>query len=154
MAIAPTDELTFDEDDLSPLVELLTDLAPGGWVNLIPEVEPGHEPPPRNPVVSVFSARGDLIPLATWSAPEVAGRRTTIGITHGSGPRALPRLSERGLDLPDGWLKVADHPRRGLVVTRPATSDLADGAWWLLAVGHALSVVPLTGSWLARRYAP
>jgi hypothetical protein len=41
-----------------------------------------------------------------------------------------------------------------VVVTRPAATDLAEGAWWLLTACHALSVVPLTGSWLARRYEP
>jgi hypothetical protein len=102
MAIVPIDEMTFDEDHLAPLVAMLADLAPGGWVNLVPEVEPGHEPPPRNPVVSVFTAKGDAIPLATWSAPEVAGRRTTIGITHGSGPRASSASPERSCRCPKG----------------------------------------------------
>ncbi len=156
MALSPTSELFVDEDDLDVLVSTLEELtgAASGWVNLLPEVEPGHEPAPRNPVVAVFSARGDAVPMATWSAPEAPGLRSTVGIEHGSGPQALSRLSAHGLDLPAGWLKVADHPRRGLVVTAPADATHADVLWWLIAATHALSVVPLTGHWLARVYQP
>lgn len=154
MALMPRTEIEFDEDDLGPIEEVLADLRAQhrGWVNFVPEVEPGREPPPRSPVVAVFSARGDAIPLATWTAPEVDGGRSTLGIEHGSGPRALDRLAEHQLGLQPGWLKAADHPRRGLVVTTHADVDVADELWWLLAASHALSTVPLTGSWLAKVY--
>jgi hypothetical protein len=155
MALPPPEEVVLDEDHLDPLAERLRALVgTGSWVNLLPEVEPGHEPAPRNPVVSLFSARGDAVPLVTWSAPEAGGRRCTLGIEHGSGPRALDRLAAAGLELGDGWLKVADHPRRGLVVTCLASLDQGDVLWWLLTAGHALSTVPLTGSWLARIHQP
>lgn len=155
MALPPPTEVVVDEDDLEALaIELRSLIGTGSWVNLVPEVEPGHEPAPRNPVVSLFSARGDAIPLITWSAPEGDGRRCTLGIEHGSGPKALARLAEVGLELPEGWLKVADHPRRGLVVTALASLDQHDVLWWLLAAGHALSVVPLTGTWLAQIHRP
>jgi hypothetical protein len=155
MAVPPPDELEFDEDALEEVADrFVALLGTGGWVNLLPEVEPGHEPGPRNPIASIFSARGDAVPMITWSAPEEGGRRCTLGIEHGSGPRALERLAEVELPLPDGWLKVADHPRRGLVVTCLAASDQHEVLWWLLAAGHVLSTVPLTGSWLARVYEP
>ncbi|HEX2578306.1 MAG TPA: hypothetical protein VHK88_18315 [Aquihabitans sp.] len=156
MAVTPAEELEFDEDDLAPAVAVLAEVtaAGGGWVNLSPEVEPGHDPPPRNVVVAVFSARGAAIPLATFSAPEQPGGRATIGIEHGAGPRALERLAEHDLVLGPGWLKVADHPRRGLVVTVPPGAATADVLWWLLAASHALSPVPLTGAWLAKVYRP
>lgn len=154
MAVAPPDDLPVDEDDLAPLVAAMQELtdANAGWINLLPEVEPGCEPPPRRITVALFSARGDAVPLATWSAPEAAGRRATVGIEHGSGPKALARLAAHDVPLPAGWLKVADHPRRGLVVTVPADADPSDVAWWLLTATHVLSVPPLTGSWLARVY--
>jgi hypothetical protein len=154
VAVTPSEELAFTEDDLTPVEAVLAELAAEarGWVNLTPEVEPGEEPPPRNVVVAVFSARGDAVPLATWSAPERPGGRATLGVEHGSGPKALGRLADHELGLPERWLKVADHPRRGLVVTTPGDTEVADALWWLLAASHALSTVPLTGAWLATVY--
>lgn len=156
MALTPRAEIPFDEDDLAPVVTELTDLSASaaGWVNLSPEVEDGHEPSPRSMGAFLFSSRGDAVPLATWTAPTVAGGRATVGIQHGSGPRALERLAERDLGLAAGWLRVADHPRRGLVVTTAPDADAGDVLWWLLAAGHALSTVPLTGNWLATSYLP
>ncbi len=156
MGLIPAVELPFDEEDLAPVEAVLTELAAAcrGWVNLSPEVEPGQEPPPRNLVTAVFSARGELVPLATWTPPEQMGGRATVGIEHGSGPRAIVRLTTMELGLGPGWSKVADHPRRGLVVTTPPDADPGDVLWWLLAASHALSAVPLTGSWQASVYCP
>jgi hypothetical protein len=156
MALKPTEELPFSEDDLIPVEAIVTELAAAGagWVNFTPEVEPGQEPPPRNLFATIFSARGDLVPFATWTAPEQPGGRATVGIEHGSGPQALARLTEHGVGLGAGWLKVVDHPRRGLVVTAPGNAEPADVVWWLLAASHALSPVPLTGDWLAKIYRP
>ena len=154
MALTPSDELAFTEDDLTLIERVLAELgaAGRGWVNLSPEVEEGHDPPPRNLAVVLFSARGDALPLATWSAPETPGGRATVGIEHGSGPKALERLTEHQLGLARGWQRVADHPRRGLVAMTAPDADPADVCWWLLAASHALSTVPLTGDWLASIY--
>ena len=156
MAVHPDEEFPFTEDDLGHLTDVLVELteAANGWVNLVPEVVPGHDPPPRNLVVAVFSARGDSVPLATWTAPSKPGGRPTVGIGHGTGPQALVRLGEDGLGLPDGWWKAADHPRRGLVVN-PSTGATPEAVLtWLLAASDALTLVPLTGAWLARVYRP
>jgi hypothetical protein len=156
VGLAAPQELPFDEDDLAPLVAVIDELAAAGkgWVNLLPQVEEGHEPPPRSFVVELFSARGDAVPKATWTPPEKAGQRAKIGIQHGSGPKAIKRLADADLPLPDRWMKEADHPRRGLVVNIPDGTDTTDVVWWLLAASHALSVVPLTGSWMAHVYRP
>lgn len=157
MALPAPDELPVDEDDLAPLEDLLSELAGAGrgaWVNLVPEVEPGTEPPPRRATIAIFSSRGDAVPLATWKAPDRPGRRATLGIEHGSGPKALARLAEADLPLPSGWLKVGDHPKRGLVVTVPPEAEVDAVVWWLLSATHVLSVPPLTGSWLAHIYRP
>jgi hypothetical protein len=154
MALQPDEELEFDEDGLEPIAALFDELAAAGrgWVNLLPEVEPGRELPPRSLFSTVFSARGEAVPFATWTAPDQPGGRPTIGLTHGSGPKALPRLADAGLPLAPGWLRAADHPRRGVVVTVPADAPADEVLWWLLAAAHALCPVPLTGSWLARVY--
>lgn len=154
MALTPTEDLAFDEDDLTEVTGVLAELtsAGSGWVNLRPEVEVGQEPPPRSWLALIFSARGDAVPLATWTPPTTPGGRSTLGIEHGSGPQALARLAERELGLGPGWLKVADHPRRGLVVTAPGDASVDDVLWWLLAAAHALSTVPLSGAWQASIY--
>ncbi|CAN5556997.1 hypothetical protein BH10ACT1_BH10ACT1_04350 [soil metagenome] len=156
MARTAHEDLAFTEDDLAPVEAVLAELAAAGsgWVNFSPEVEPGSEPPPRNFAVALFSARGDAVPLATWTPPEAAGQRATIGIEHGSGPKALQRLAERDLPLAAGWFKVADHPRRGLVVTTPGNADGGEVLWWLLSAAHLLSPVPLTGDWQATIFRP
>ena len=156
MAITPDEELEVTATDLGALATVVATLADAasGWVNLLPEVEPGHEPPPRGIVAAVFSARGEAIPHATWSAPDQPGRRPTLGIEHGSGPQALARLDEVGLGLRPGWLKVADHPRRGLVVTAPTDEQPVEALRWLLDAATALSVPPLTGAWQARVFRP
>jgi hypothetical protein len=154
MALQPDEERTLHAEDLDGLEHVVADLeaAAQGWINLLPEVEPGNEPPPRRPVVAIFSSRGDPIPLATWSAPPKPGGRPSIGIQHGSGPQALARLTDAGLPLPDGWFKAADHPRRGLVVTVPPSSSARSVLDWLLGAATELSTVPLTGHWLAQIY--
>lgn len=152
---APDQELSFHEDDLGAVLDLQAELAaldPPGWINFRPEVEPGHEPAPRSMLVSVFSAKGDPTPFATWM-PQPGGRRVTLGIEHGSGPKALDRLAAAEWPLPEGWLKLNDHPRRGLVVVAPAT-DPETTLRWLLLAAHALSTVPLTGDWTALAYRP
>lgn len=154
MAVTPVEEIPFEEDDLGPIGELVAELTASatGWINFSPEVEVGHELPPRSIVATVFSSRGAPVPLATWSAPEEPGGKATIGIQHGAGPKALEQLAERDLALPAGWWKRSDHPRRGLVVTVPATADPDEVVWWLLTACHALCAAPLTGSWLAKVY--
>jgi hypothetical protein len=154
VAITPSDEVPFDEDGLGAITGVLGVMVAtrSGWMNLLPEVEPEFEQPPRGMLASIFSGRGRAVPMATIATPEEADQELTVGIEHGAGPKALDRLSERQLPLPDGWRKLADHPRRGLVLAAPLTTDLDDLLWWVLAAGHALSPVPLTGSWLARVY--
>ncbi|MGN6692899.1 MAG: hypothetical protein ACTHN0_01875 [Aquihabitans sp.] len=160
MALTPDREIPFDEDAIDEIAAILAELdatstgSASSWVNFVPAVEEGHEPPPRNPVVAIFSARGDAVPLATWTAPAKPGGRPNLGITHGSGPQALAKLARFGVELEPGWLKIADHPRRGLVVACPREVAPDHALWWLLTATHVLSTVPLTGNWLAQVYEP
>lgn len=156
MAPKPREERSFDEDDMGPAIEAMDELtaAGQGWINLFPAVADDTMVPVSGGLFAIFTARGPAIPMATWTPPP-AGKpgRATLGIEHGSGPRALNRLTELKLGLEPGWFKVSDHPKRGLVVTAPADAANDDVLWWLLAAAHALSTVPLTGAWLARIYA-
>ena len=154
MAITPSDEIPFDEDDLSPAEEAVARLAAAGtgWVNLLPQVEPGEEPPPRSLFATIFSARGNAFPLATWAPSGDPGGRSSLGLQHGGGPKALNFLAEHNHPLPAGWLKVSDHPRRGFVVTAPDGTEPEELVWWLLTAAQILTTVPLTGAWIARVY--
>lgn len=154
MAVAPSDEVPFDEDRYDAVLDALADLtaAGAGWVNLVPEVQEGHEPAPRSFAAWVFAARGEPVPMITWTPSSRPGGRATIGIAHGAGPRGLARLAEAGLERPPGWFKVTDHARRGIVLTVPDDVDRPDAVHWLLTAAHVLSPAPLTGSWLARIY--
>jgi hypothetical protein len=69
---------------------------------------------------------------------------------HRSGTKAATRIVAYGVELPAGWRVVQDHPRRGLVVRIPPETSAADALTWLVEAGKALSVVPLTGDWLAQ----
>ena len=153
----PTEEIAFVESDLSPVVAKMEQLtsAGKGWINLLPEVEPGAEVPPSSGLFSLFTARGPSVPLGTWSAGAEGKRgpgRPSIGVQHGSGPKAVARLARLGLALPPGGIKVQDHPRRGLVLTVPAALPHDDALQWLLWAIRALSTAPLTGHWLAQVY--
>jgi len=95
------------------------------------------------------------VPVCTWVAGGV-GRHgvepDALGIEHAAGPRALVTLAERGRPLPAGWRQMQDHPRRGIVVHTPVGTPHRDQLDWLLAAGEELSLVALTGDWLATVY--
>jgi hypothetical protein len=156
MGRTPSSDIRFSEDRSEEVVAAMAELARArvGWVNLTPEVEEGYEPPSRSAAAWLFSARGDAVPLATWTPAEDAGGRPTIGIVHGSGPRALERLAEAGLDRPASWLRMGDHPRRGLVLSIDPGSGERDVLDWLLEACHVLCDLPLTGDWVATVYRP
>lgn len=153
----PDEQIPFAEAAPQPVVDRMaaqTD-AGAGWINLLPEVEEDSDVPPSGGLLSFLSARGPSIPLATWSAGTPTKRgpgRPSIGLQHSGGPKALNRLAGMGLVLGPGWIKVQDHPRRGLVVTVPAGQDHDELLHWLLSAAHALSAAPLTGDWVAEVY--
>ncbi len=149
----PDEELEFDEAETAPVLARMQQQteAGRGWINLSPGIDEDVDVPPTRTLFSFLSARGPALPLATWSAGP-PGKRASIGLQHAGGPKALARLAEVGIIRPSGWLKVQDHPRRGLVITVPPGEDHDEVLYWLLSAAHALSAVPLTGDWLARVY--
>lgn len=152
MSLTPTLEFGWSEADPGSVLDAMAGLTGSGrgWINLRPEITAENEPPPRSIASWLFSARGEPVPLITW-APEADGRGS-VGIEHGSGARALHQLADAGHDLPDGWLRRADHARRGLVVETPSGTDVAEVLRWAVHAAHLLTRVPLTGEWLASVY--
>ena len=132
-----------------------------GWINLRPLVHDDDEQAPvRVPgpgLFGMFGAGGPPVPLCTWTPGERRRRGVepaSVGVQHAAGPKVLRRLPELGTPVPDGWAVVQDHPRRGLVVRPPADTPPEAALTWLLGVGEALCVPPVSGWWTAAVYAP
>ncbi len=118
----------------------------GGWLNV--QADPEEIDPRALRKPSIFSASGRVAPLATL----VAGRGTAphqLGFEHGSGRQAVRRLHEAGIPLPAGTKVLADHPRRGLVLTVPSTTPAEDLAELMLQASSQLTAIPLGDKWVA-----
>ena len=128
-----------------------------GWVNFEPAVEAEDFAAAGSSTFALFSGRGPVVPLATWTPATTPrrGRRepAMIGLQHPAGSKAKPLLAELGHPVPDGWIVVQDHVRKGLVVTLPDGVAAADALGWVLRAARLLSTVPLTGQWRAAVYA-
>lgn len=157
MAVArPTPSLIdHNADELAAVMSTLA--ASGrGWVNLLPEI-PEDVPVPSTPsALAVFSKRGPVVPLGTWTAPTPARNGATapaeIGIQHGAARRAADALADTPGSVPDGWNVLSDNPRRGIVVRPPDGTPLADQARWLLDALAAICIPPRTGRFQLFRY--
>ena len=149
----PPEVVEFAPPDTSLVVAAMTDMAAAqrGWITLQPGIRPEDAPPPKSLVAALFSGNGPPVPVCTWVAPEPGQKppHAELGILHQSGPKAVGTLTDAGVDVPDGWVVLADHPRRGLVIAVHPDSAPDDVLDWLLRAGRALARVPLTGAWQA-----
>lgn len=125
------------DGDVEPLVALVEGAS---YVNLHPGVD--AEPAPASkPLGNLFGARGPDIPLGTWTPGE-------IGLQHAAGQRVVRRLAEAGVEVPDSWYVVQDHPKRGLVV-RTYGTPAADVLAWLVRAVAAVCPLPIDRPWRA-----
>jgi hypothetical protein len=159
MAIDPL-VFEFHEDRREPVVEHMVTMASEerGWLNLSPglDVDVEDAPAPRGALGSLFSSRGPTVPLGTWT-PAQRRDPATVGIQHGEGPKAVRLLAEWGAPVPEGWRVLQDHPKRGLVLVVPSTTEtreLDEVLAWLLRAAGALCSWPRTGEWRALVYLP
>lgn len=131
--------------------------AGAGWVNFEPAVVAEDVAAAGSGTFALFSARGPVVPLATWTPAKVQRRGrpepAMIGLQHPAGSKAKPLLTELGHPVPDGWVVVQDHVRKGLVVALPDGVAAADALSWVLRAARLLATVPLTGEWRAAVYA-
>jgi hypothetical protein len=126
-----------------------------GWVNFEPAVDV-DDVPAESGTFSLFSGRGPAVPLGTWT-PGSTSRRgrvepAMLGLQHPAGAKAKPLLAGRGHPVPEGWLVVQDHVRKGLVVHVPPAVGATEALEWLLRAATVLSTIPLTGRWRASLY--
>lgn len=125
------------DGDVTPL---LPHLAGAAFVNLHPGVD-AQEVPPSGPVGGLFGSRGPVVPLATWTPGE-------IGLQHAAGQHVTRFLAERGVRVPEDWYKVAEHPKRGLVL-RTYQTPARQVLEWLVQAATATCPLEITGPWHA-----
>jgi hypothetical protein len=73
---------------------------------------------------------------------------------HPTGSKAVARLAEAGVSVPEGWVVRQDHARRGLLFQTAPDTDPADIVTWCVQAGTALCLVDMTGQWQAVVYLP
>jgi hypothetical protein len=126
-----------------------------GWANFEPAVDV-DDVPAESGTFSLFSGRGPAVPLGTWTPGSTTRRGRVepamLGLQHPAGTKAKRLLTERGHPVPEGWIVVQDHVRKGLVVSVPPDVAPAEALDWLLGAATLLSTIPLTGRWRAALY--
>ena len=155
-----TEVVRFRPTDTTGLLTVMDELAEtrGGWVNLQAVVDDDESPAPdarpgRAGVFAWLSSRGPAVPIASWvpgSATRKGGHEPdSLGIQHAAGPHAAVTLADTGLPVPPTWRRVADHPRRGLVVELPDGVSPAAVLDWAFPAMNILAGAPLPDTWVA-----
>ena len=150
--------LEFQPERVEEVVAVMASMSEAGkgWVNFEPAVHVDDVPPEGTGAFSLFSGRGPVVPLGTWTPGSVRGRGRSepamLGLQHPSGSKAKPLLTELGHPVPEGWVVTQDHVRKGLVVTVPGEIEPELALRWLLRAAKLLSTIPLTGGWRAAVY--
>ncbi len=129
-----------------------------GWINLLPGVpEDSPDLVPPTGLSALFGSRQLPVTMATLM-PARADRRSdeglTVGLMHPTGARAVARLAEAAIPLPDGWVVRQDHARRGLLLRCPVGEDGATVIDWCIRAGTELCRAEMTGRWQAVVYLP
>lgn len=151
----------FEPDRVAEVVAAMEAAAErgGGWVNFEPAVEVDDVAAAGSSTFALFSGRGPVVPLGTWTPAKPSkspgrGRPepAMLGLQHPAGSRAKPLLAQMGHPVPDGWVVMQDHVRKGLVLALPESAGAGEGLAWLLRAARLLSTIPLTGGWRAAVY--
>jgi hypothetical protein len=154
----PPDLVEFDAAEPQVVLERMSALAAthSGWINLEPALDREKQPVVAAGIFRVFSGSGPPVPFATWTPGERRRRGEeppSVGILHAAGPKAVQQLAAAGAQLPDRWVLMQDHPKRGLVVAVPPDEDHATVLAWVFRAAAVLSQVPVPDRWRAFVYA-
>ena len=151
MPTAP-EQVRFTPDEPGELTALMDAMVERGtgWINTWPDVD-DDDLPQRKSFFSIFSGMGPAVPLCTWVAPQADQKppHIEIGIQHASGPKAAKRLEQLGHPVPDRWVVLADHPKRGIVIAVHPDATVAATLEWLVTAGKALARAPIPEQWRA-----
>jgi hypothetical protein len=129
-----------------------------GWINLLPGVDPDEEEQQTPPgLFSLFSGRQAPVTMCTFVPPRPNRRDiegVTVGVLHPTGSKAVARLAEAGVPVPERWTVRQDHARRGVVLLALHGTPANDIITWALRAGTALCRTEMTGQWQAVVYLP
>jgi hypothetical protein len=146
-----------DDGEVAARLAQLT-AAGDGWINLIPGVpEDSPDLIPPTGLSAIFGSRQLPVTMTTLMAarPDRKEREgLTVGLMHPTGSKAVARLAEAGIALPDGWVVRQDHARRGLLLQCPVGADEAEVIAWSVRAGTELCRAEMTGRWQAVVYLP
>jgi hypothetical protein len=133
-------------------------VAGDGWINLVPRMsEEDDDKPTSLGFMTLFGGGGPGVTMCTW-IPAARGQgtatRSSLGIAHVTGHRAVAELAGRSTAVPENWVVEQDHPFRGLVLRIPTEeSDERIVTWALRAVRALGTPRPIRG-WRADIYLP
>lgn len=144
----------FDRHHPEKVISHMADLAARrdgrGWISFQPKVDPEAEI--SDGTFAIFSARGPLLPNATW-VPAHRRRRKSVptmaGLEHPAGKDAVAQLRAAGIVVPDGWTLQQDHPRRGLTFVVPDGDAERVAVDFLTTAGALLTPLDVGDDWFA-----
>jgi hypothetical protein len=146
-----------DNDGVADQLASLRD-AGDGWINLLPGIVEGAvEVDPPTGLFAFFGTRQAPVTMATVMPAHLEQRHVegmSVGLMHPTGARAIARLAEAGVTVPNGWVVRQDHTRRGLVLRTSPDAAPADIVGWCVRAGTALCRAEMTGQWQAVVYLP
>ncbi len=160
MSARQTKTIEFTPPDEGAVADALRTLraAGSGWVNLMPGIdEEASDVHPRAGLFAFFGNNAAPVTMTTLMPPKKDRSTTegvTIGVMHPTGGKAVARLAEAGVALPDGWVVRQDHARRGLLVRTPVEVAEPAVVGWSVRAGTALCRAEMTGRWRAVVYLP
>jgi hypothetical protein len=130
-----------------------------GWINLLPGVdeEAAAIQQPQAGLFAFFGNRQAPVTMATIMPARLdkkASDGMQVGLMHPTGAKAVDRLAEAGVAMPEGWTVRQDHVRRGLVLRTKVGEEGTVVIDWCVRAGTALCRVDMTGSWQAVVYLP
>jgi hypothetical protein len=128
-----------------------------GWLNLMPGIAGDVDINPPAGLFSFFGARQAPVTMATVMPTRADKRKVegmSVGLMHPTGAKAVARLAEAGVVVPEGWVVRQDHARRGLLLRTAPDADPAAIVTWCVQAGTALCLVDMTGQWQAVVYLP
>jgi hypothetical protein len=147
-----------DIDRVSGFLQVVSE-AGQGWINLMPGVEVDENERTNVPsgLFALFGNRQAPVTMVTLmpASPNKQGYDgVTVGLLHPTGSKAVARLAEAGVPLPEGWMVRQDHNRRGLVVRARHGAPEKEIIEWSVRAGTALCREEMTGEWQAVVYLP
>lgn len=157
MTVQPTSVIEFRVGQLDEITAIMERMAAAhaGWLNVQPDVAVEDVPDTGSPFGRLLTATGPPVPLGSWvPGPERRGsvEPTSLGLQHPGGRRAVWRLRDAGIAVPDTWKVLSDHPRRGLVLSLPDRTDPALTLDWLIRAAVELTEMVLPDVWRAAVY--